>query len=79
MSEILITGGAGFIGRRLALALRNAGHGVAVFDNLHSQVHPDPAPELNVPVLIVSILREFLQKKNDFNPNRILIKSMMIG
>ncbi len=42
MSEILITGGAGFIGRRLALALRNAGHGVAVFDNLHSQVHPDP-------------------------------------
>lgn len=42
MSKILITGGAGFIGKRLALSLRNAGHGVAVFDNLHPQVHPDP-------------------------------------
>lgn len=42
MSKVLITGGAGFIGKRLALSLRNAGHSVAVFDNLHSQVHPDP-------------------------------------
>lgn len=42
MPNILITGGAGFIGKRLALSLRNAGHGVAVFDNLHPQVHPDP-------------------------------------
>jgi len=42
LSKVLITGGAGFIGKRLALSLRNAGHGVAVFDNLHPQVHPDP-------------------------------------
>lgn len=42
MSSILITGGAGFIGKRLALSLRKAGHRVAVFDNLHHQVHPDP-------------------------------------
>jgi dTDP-L-rhamnose 4-epimerase len=40
--NILITGGAGFIGKRLALSLRSAGHSVAVFDNLHPQVHPDP-------------------------------------
>lgn len=42
MSEILITGGAGFIGKRLALSLRDSGHGVCVFDNLQPQVHPDP-------------------------------------
>ncbi|SEG10043.1 dTDP-L-rhamnose 4-epimerase [Thalassococcus halodurans] len=42
MPNILITGGAGFIGKRLALSLRNAGHSVTVFDNLHPQVHPDP-------------------------------------
>jgi len=41
LSNILITGGAGFIGKRLALSLRMAGHSVTVFDNLHPQVHPD--------------------------------------
>jgi dTDP-L-rhamnose 4-epimerase len=51
MSNILITGGAGFIGKRLALSLRSNGHMVSVFDNLHAQVHPDPkktTSELNV-------------------------------
>jgi len=42
MSNIFITGGAGFIGKQLALSLRGAGHAVAVFDNLHVQVHSDP-------------------------------------
>lgn len=42
MKNILITGGAGFIGKRLALSLRELGCGVTVFDNLHSQVHSDP-------------------------------------
>ena len=41
MTNILITGGAGFIGKRLALALRTAGHKVTVFDNFHPQVHVD--------------------------------------
>ena len=41
MSGILITGGAGFIGKRLALSLRRDGHRVSVFDNLHPQVHSD--------------------------------------
>jgi dTDP-L-rhamnose 4-epimerase len=43
MAEILITGGAGFIGKHLAVSLREAGHGVSVFDNLLVQVHPDSA------------------------------------
>ena len=37
--RILITGGAGFIGSNLALALINRGHQVRILDNLSSQVH----------------------------------------
>lgn len=40
--NVVITGGAGFIGKRLALSLSASGHNVAVFDNLQPQVHPDP-------------------------------------
>lgn len=36
---ILITGGAGFIGSRLALRLVNRGHQVKVLDSLEAQVH----------------------------------------
>ena len=41
MSErkILITGGAGFIGSSLALALRSKGHEITVLDNLAPQIH----------------------------------------
>lgn len=41
--RILITGGAGFIGQHLARALVSAGHVVVALDNLHPQVHLDPA------------------------------------
>jgi dTDP-L-rhamnose 4-epimerase len=37
--SVLITGGAGFIGCRLARLLLDAGDPVQVFDNLHPQVH----------------------------------------
>ena len=41
--KVLITGGAGFIGSRLALALIGKGHQVRVLDALTMQVHgPDP-------------------------------------
>jgi len=39
MSRVLITGGAGFIGCRLAASLLGAGDTVDVLDNLHPQVH----------------------------------------
>ena len=37
--KILITGGAGFIGSKLALELNNRGYSVTVVDNLSEQVH----------------------------------------
>jgi dTDP-L-rhamnose 4-epimerase len=44
MNRVLITGGAGFIGSRLALQLLARGHQVTVLDNLSPQVHT-PVPE----------------------------------
>lgn len=37
--RVLITGGAGFIGSRLALILSGAGHDVTIIDNLSPQIH----------------------------------------
>lgn len=38
--NVLVTGGAGFIGYELVDSLRRQGHNVRVLDNLWSQVHP---------------------------------------
>ncbi|ESR25306.1 NAD-dependent epimerase/dehydratase family protein [Lutibaculum baratangense] len=47
--RILITGGAGFIGRHVAETMLRRGHEVRILDNFHEQVHgpePEPAPVL---------------------------------
>ena len=41
MMRILITGGAGFIGSRLATVLNAEGHRVTILDNLLAQIHGD--------------------------------------
>ncbi len=41
MKNVLITGGAGFIGSNLSISLINSGYTVTVLDNLHPQIHGD--------------------------------------
>lgn len=45
MSQILVTGGAGFIGSHLVDALVAEGHSVTILDNLEEQVHAGKEPD----------------------------------
>ena len=47
--NILITGGAGFIGSNLALKLIEKGHSVTILDNLSQQIHGEN-PEQSSPL-----------------------------
>lgn len=56
--RVLITGGAGFIGSRLAKVISQAGGAVTIFDNLLEQVH-GPSPKLDLAgELIVGDVRD---------------------
>ncbi|WP_419485346.1 NAD-dependent epimerase/dehydratase family protein, partial [Alistipes ihumii] len=44
MKNILITGGAGFIGSHVALKLAGKGYEVTVLDNLSPQIHGEDPP-----------------------------------
>jgi dTDP-L-rhamnose 4-epimerase len=46
--KILITGGAGFIGRHLALRLSKEGHQIKIFDNFNPQIHEQEAVPLEI-------------------------------
>jgi dTDP-L-rhamnose 4-epimerase len=48
MKNILITGGAGFIGSNLALNLLQKGYNVTVLDNLSAQIHSNDAENKSV-------------------------------
>lgn len=49
MKNILVTGGAGFIGSNVALKLLDKGYNVTVLDNLSKQIHGDK-PEVTSPL-----------------------------
>jgi len=49
LKNILITGGAGFIGSHLSLQLLQKGYNITVLDNLHTQIHGEN-PEQNSPL-----------------------------
>lgn len=51
IKNILITGGAGFIGSNLALKLIDKGYNITVLDNLSPQIHGDN-PELSSPLYL---------------------------
>jgi dTDP-L-rhamnose 4-epimerase len=57
--HVLLTGGAGFIGRRVLAELLARGHDVRVFDSLRPDVHRGaPAPDVAPAELIVADVRD---------------------
>ena len=66
--NILITGGAGFIGSNLALQLIEKGYSVRILDNLSKQIHGDDPPN-------TSPLYKSIMDKVDFLKGSVLSKN----
>lgn len=67
--KVLITGGAGFIGSSLAVALVDKGYTVSVVDNMSPQIHGDDYTR--------SVLFQKIQKIVEFFKGDVLDKSIM--
>lgn len=65
--NILITGGAGFIGSNLSKALVERGHNVTVLDNLSEQIHGRHAPLPEEIAEIVTFIRGDVRNASDWN------------
>jgi dTDP-L-rhamnose 4-epimerase len=61
--KVLITGGAGFIGRHIAAALLDSGYRVVVLDAFIEQVHSNPRGSLVLPA-DVEVLRGDIRNEN---------------
>lgn len=71
MKNILITGGAGFIGSNLSLQLLKKGYRITVLDNLHAQIHGEN-PEQTSPLYQsvkdkVCFIKGDVSNKNDWH------------
>jgi dTDP-L-rhamnose 4-epimerase len=75
MSKILITGGAGFIGSNLSLALINRGHEVVILDNLSPQIHGE-IPEHSI--LLNSIIDKVKFIRGSIT-DLVLLKHALLG
>jgi dTDP-L-rhamnose 4-epimerase len=64
--NILITGGAGFIGSNLSRALVARGHVVTVMDNLSPQIHGEDSPLLATIVDKIRFLRGDVRNREDW-------------
>lgn len=65
-SRVLITGGAGFIGSRLSLALKARGYQITVMDNLSTQIHGDSSPLLKSIEGHVCFIRGDVRSRDDW-------------
>ncbi|HEX7356130.1 MAG TPA: NAD-dependent epimerase/dehydratase family protein, partial [Ignavibacteriaceae bacterium] len=61
MKNILITGGAGFIGSNLSLKLIEKGYNVTVLDNLSPQIHGENAQETSFLYLSIKDKVKFIK------------------